>query len=141
MTPINYQRIVDELSKGIRPAAELTEYNWMTAKQFVVEFRTIGVHSARQTGKTEYQASLVDQGKAILVTYAACVNNALNRIRPDYAHRVLAYETLTPTMLEVFKNLGIKYVCLDESRNYPVSNEIYKKLLDVFGDEMLVIEV
>lgn len=139
MEAINYQLILDELMKGIRPVEELKQYEWMGKKKLICEYRSIGFNSTRQTGKTKYIAGLVDQGKAIMITYEAGVNNVLNQVCPDYSHRVLAYENMKAEDFDKFKHLGIQYVCMDEFYHFKVAEKIYDKLIEVFGDAVIVI--
>ena len=139
MQAINYQLILDELLKSVRPAEQLVDHAWMGKKKLICEFRSIGFKTTRQSGKTDFIAELVQQGKAVMITYEAYLPSALNQVTPAFEDRVLVYETLKPEDFDQFKDLGIKFICMDEFYHFEVKDKVYDKLDEVFGPDLVVI--
>lgn len=141
MSIVNYRLIFNELLNSVQSPEDLKQHRWMHEPQYVNEFRTIGFTTTRQTGKTNFLSGLVDEGRAILLTIMdGCVTNCCNRIRAEYHDRVMTYNSLTDMdMLDKFKDKNIRYICLDESAFVKIDPAIYKKLLEVFGENMVVV--
>jgi hypothetical protein len=146
MKHVNYKLIIDELSKGLYNKDELIQYGWMPVRNYLDEFRTIGFASARQTGKTSFLVSLVSEGKALIFTYDEYKSQFLDSANQHYvgeiyADRVLSYQKFKPSLLDKFKDKDIKYICLDESRHYSLFDNACEKILEVFGEEIIIIKV
>lgn len=142
MTTINYRLILDELVKGIIPSENLKTYEWMTSRHYLTEFKTVGFTSTRQTGKTQFIASLVDEGQAIAVCHSdPYKNNYTKDIQPAFQKRVLCINDLAKDhIVKEFKNKDIQFVCLDEIPNLYITDKAFDLIRYVFGDDVIIIK-
>lgn len=68
MNRIDFDLIVNELRKGLRPHTDPVAQLLTAGPQFFHEFRTIGLHAARQTGKTRWAfEQMVKDTKACMI--------------------------------------------------------------------------
>lgn len=150
---VNFQLVLDELVKGInnfKLKRELYDSFFRNVNNLVLVEETLTVHfsSTRQTGKTNFLTDLVRKGEAILFTpyLTQCYGN-FSRDN-EFTHRIFDYKDFDVNSLNVFAACAevpcvnkIKYICLDDyNHSYKFGLEFYDKLIEIFGQDFILIK-
>lgn len=142
MKNVDFQTVIDLLSKGLGTYENIEAMSFLDSKRLVSELMTISIKTGRQSGKTKFFLSLVNQGKAILFETSDIIKTLHFDVLSEYEDRIFSYEDFNPEELNKFKKevTDIKYICLSDTDYYKLEPKVYDKLIEIFGYDFVVVQ-